>query len=79
MSFFIERSIYWKLDALIPALIFYFLIFCRIHWIGHHGKKKPKEGVSRNKCSHKHALCILKCLSLGEEKIPHLTCPSTAL
>jgi len=79
MSFFIERSIYWKLDALIPALIFLFSDFLQdtLDWAPR--KKKPKEGVSRNKCSHKHALCILKCLSLGEEKIPHLTCPSTAL
>jgi hypothetical protein len=28
-------------------------------------EKKPKVGVSRNKCSHKQALCILKCLALG--------------
>jgi hypothetical protein len=39
-------------------------------------KKKPKVGVSRNKCSHKQTLCILKCLPFIEEKIPHATCPS---
>jgi hypothetical protein len=62
MSFFIERSIYWKPDALISATIFYFLIFLQetLDWAPQ--KKKPKVGVSRNKCSHKQALCILKCL-----------------
>jgi len=42
-------------------------------------EKKPKVGVSRNKCSHKQALCILKCLPFVEEKFPHITCPSTTL
>jgi hypothetical protein len=42
-------------------------------------KKKPKVGVSRNKCSHKQALCIFKCLPFVEEKFLHVTCPSTAL
>jgi len=79
MSFFIERSIYWKPDALIPATIFYFLIFLQetLDWAPQ--KKKPKVGVSRNKCSHKQALCILKCLPFVEENFSHVTCPSTAL
>jgi hypothetical protein len=42
-------------------------------------EKKPKVGVSRNKCSHKQALCILKCLPFIKEKFPHVTRSSTAL
>jgi hypothetical protein len=42
-------------------------------------EKKQKTGVSRNKCSHKQALCILKCLPFINEKISHVTCPSIAL
>ncbi len=42
-------------------------------------EKKPKVGVSRNKCSQKRALCILKCLPFVEEILLHVTCPSTAL
>jgi hypothetical protein len=79
MSFFIERSIYWRPYGLIPAPILYFLIFLQdtLDWAPQ--EKKPKVGVSRNKCSHKKALCILKCLPFVEEKFPHVTCPSIAL
>ncbi len=42
-------------------------------------EKKPKVGVSRNKCSHKQALCILKCLPFLGQKFLHITCPSTTL
>jgi hypothetical protein len=79
MSFCIERSIHWRPNASIPAPIFYFSFFLQdtLDWAPR--KKKPKVGVPRNKCSHKQALCILKCLPLVEEKIPHVTSPSTAL
>jgi hypothetical protein len=51
MSFFIERSIYWGPDALILVQIFLFSdFFCRIHWIGHHGKK------TKNGCFKKQML-----------------------
>jgi len=70
MSFFTERSIYWRPDALIPAPI-----FCRIHWIW----APLKVGVSRNKCSDKRGIMYLKCLPFVEEKFLHVTCPSTAL
>jgi hypothetical protein len=42
-------------------------------------EKKPKVSVSRNKCSHKQALCIFKCLPFIKEKFPHGTCSSIAL
>jgi hypothetical protein len=42
-------------------------------------EKKTKVAVSRNKCSHKQALCIFKCLPFVEEKFLYVTCPSTAL
>jgi hypothetical protein len=47
MSFFIERSIYWRLDALIPALIFDFLIFLQdtLDWAPW---KKTKSGCFKN-------------------------------
>jgi len=79
LSFCIERSIHWRPNGLIPAPIFYFLIFLQdtLDWAPR--KKNPKVGVLRNKCSHKQALCILKCLPFIEEKIPHVTCPSTVL
>jgi hypothetical protein len=62
-----------------PAPTFYFLIFLQdtLDWAP--WKKKPKVGDSRNKCSHKRALCIFKCLPFVEEKFMHVTCPSTAL
>jgi hypothetical protein len=75
MPFFIERSIYWRLDALIPAPIFYFLIFLQdtLDWTP---QKKNQKWVFQETNAHiKQALCILKCLPFVEEKIPHITWP----
>jgi hypothetical protein len=66
MSFFTERSIYWRPDALIPAPI-----FCRIHWIW----APLKVGVSRNKCSDKRGIMYFEMLALRRGKISTCNMP----
>jgi hypothetical protein len=51
MSLFIERSIYWRPDALIPAPIFYFLIFLQdtVDWAL---QKKNQKWMFQEKNAH---------------------------
>jgi hypothetical protein len=75
MSFFIERSIYGRPNALIPAPIFLFSdFFCRIHWIGHHWRKTKSGCFKKQMLTQSFGLVffslhILKYLVLCTNKI----------